>query len=349
MCNLHDISWGNRPSSTGQEAFTSNKNDAAKAEGDYKVYRTNFVLFWLAANAGYYILIIELVDSASGSTIHDSDSGYLAYFSIYLAALVVFRVFFASIFICKWKIRYNCSSSYRVRSVNLLQEFKDVKKNCKDGESTDDDIINEELAKFYEQNRGEIVQRGSEASRLLTASGHDETRKIHDATIDYLAKKDAKEGDSDEDYDFKEFEDADVEEAEDRIYSEYKRRQGEGQPIEPALLQELAGHVQLSALDESIVLSALNGRFEQPKMKRIDTSQMLDISAMIMMPDRNRKSHVHEVTDPSAQSVSPKHGAFQAMFANLRDDKQTDPGLGSSTKSHEVLENAKLILRKNSG
>lgn len=25
MCNLHDVSWGNRPASTGQEAFTANK------------------------------------------------------------------------------------------------------------------------------------------------------------------------------------------------------------------------------------------------------------------------------------------------------------------------------------
>ena len=57
MCNLHDVSWGNRPTSTGQEAFTDNKNDKAKAEGDYKVFRTNFVLVWLAANVGYYIMI----------------------------------------------------------------------------------------------------------------------------------------------------------------------------------------------------------------------------------------------------------------------------------------------------
>jgi len=63
MCNLHDVSWGNRPTSTGQEAFTANKNDQAKSENDYKVFRTNFVLIWLAANMGYYIMIVELVKS----------------------------------------------------------------------------------------------------------------------------------------------------------------------------------------------------------------------------------------------------------------------------------------------
>ena len=58
MCNLHDISWGNRPTSTGTETFTANKNDQAKIEADYKVFRTNFVLFWLAGNIIYYIVIV---------------------------------------------------------------------------------------------------------------------------------------------------------------------------------------------------------------------------------------------------------------------------------------------------
>lgn len=29
MCNLHDVSWGNRPASTGQEAFTDIKKQQA--------------------------------------------------------------------------------------------------------------------------------------------------------------------------------------------------------------------------------------------------------------------------------------------------------------------------------
>jgi cellulose synthase/poly-beta-1,6-N-acetylglucosamine synthase-like glycosyltransferase len=58
MCNLHDISWGNRPTSTGTETYTANKNDQAKIEADYKVFRTNFVLFWLAGNILYYIIIV---------------------------------------------------------------------------------------------------------------------------------------------------------------------------------------------------------------------------------------------------------------------------------------------------
>ena len=47
MCNLHDVSWGNRPTSTGTEAFSQNKLDQEKAKSDYLLFRANFVLFWI--------------------------------------------------------------------------------------------------------------------------------------------------------------------------------------------------------------------------------------------------------------------------------------------------------------
>jgi len=55
LCNLHDVSWGNRPSTTGTEAFTEDKKDAKKLEEDYMVFRSNFVLVWLGANVVYFI------------------------------------------------------------------------------------------------------------------------------------------------------------------------------------------------------------------------------------------------------------------------------------------------------
>ena len=64
MCNLHDVSWGNRPTSTGQEAFSANKQQQVNSEQDYKVYRTNFVLLWLLGNVAYYIAILEIIESS---------------------------------------------------------------------------------------------------------------------------------------------------------------------------------------------------------------------------------------------------------------------------------------------
>ena len=94
------------------------------------MYRTNFVLLWLLANVGYYIAIKEVVDSSGSSAevgdIRDSDAGYLADFSLYLMSLVIFRVFFAVIYIIKWKFRFNCSSKYKVRQFNMLNEVKNI-------------------------------------------------------------------------------------------------------------------------------------------------------------------------------------------------------------------------------
>lgn len=65
-----------------------------------------------------------------------------------------------------------------------------------------------------------------------------------------MAKKDGKENEeNDEDYDFNEFGDADVEEAEDRIYTEYKRRQQTGDVVDEGTIRNLAQGVDVSNLD----------------------------------------------------------------------------------------------------
>jgi len=89
-----------------------------KSENDYKVYRTNFVLIWLLANVGYYIMIIEVTSTSDGAElgdIRDKDTGYLTYFSLYLAGLVLFRLIFSLMYILKWKCRYTCSKKYKVK------------------------------------------------------------------------------------------------------------------------------------------------------------------------------------------------------------------------------------------
>ena len=59
MCNLHDVSWGNRPANTGQEALLAKKAEQEKNANQYKIFRTNFVLCWLAANTAFYIIIMQ--------------------------------------------------------------------------------------------------------------------------------------------------------------------------------------------------------------------------------------------------------------------------------------------------
>ena len=106
-------------------------------------------------------------------------------------------------------------------------------------------------------------------------------------------------------------------------------------------LNRLAGNVLLTEMDQSIVISAANGVFSvgnNINLKR--DSSMLDLSALISMPDRNRKSKMQEMMEATAQSQKGKTGQFGKMLASLRppeeskiidpNDVRTDPDLMSS-------------------
>ena len=115
MCNLHDVSWGNRPASTGGETFTANEGKQEKSKADYMVFRTNFTFFWMISNGLYLVLILWLVNGSGDRTVVNSGSfGYLEVFSLYLAGLVMFRVIFAALYILSWKFSYSCSKDYRI-------------------------------------------------------------------------------------------------------------------------------------------------------------------------------------------------------------------------------------------
>lgn len=207
----------------------------------------------------YYIGIVELVNSSSGTTYRDSDSGYLAGFSLYLGALVVFRVLFATIYICKWKCRYNCSKKYKVRFRNMIADLKTIKKNSKNGESTDDEEMEEKLNQIYEKNKQEIIRKSQQSGFTHEMSG------VHDQTLAFVGerqKEEDEQNESDEDYDFKEFEPAGVEEAEDRIYTEYKKRQGDGTVMDESVIKNLAGNVPIQDMNTSIISSARQGLYQ---------------------------------------------------------------------------------------
>ena len=55
----------------------------------------------------------------------------------------------------------------KVTPQNLIEEFKKIKRDTKDGgESTDDEHITRELDRLYEKNRNEISQRMDDSSML---------------------------------------------------------------------------------------------------------------------------------------------------------------------------------------
>ena len=61
MSNLHDISWGNRPSeASGTEAFTAKAKEQAETAVNYKAYRANFLFLWLCCNGAYFVFVVVL-------------------------------------------------------------------------------------------------------------------------------------------------------------------------------------------------------------------------------------------------------------------------------------------------
>ena len=116
MANLHDISWGNRPTTqtTGTEAFSANIKKQQETADDYKTFRANFLFLWLCCNGAYFLVVLAIGNSGSKTVVNDGSFGVLEYFSLYLAGIVVFRVTFAILHTIKWRWRYACNKKYSI-------------------------------------------------------------------------------------------------------------------------------------------------------------------------------------------------------------------------------------------
>lgn len=58
MCNLHDLSWGNRPSTSGgTNAFSDSQKKQMELKKEYEMFRVKFLMSWLVGNAIYIVLV----------------------------------------------------------------------------------------------------------------------------------------------------------------------------------------------------------------------------------------------------------------------------------------------------
>ena len=61
MCNLHDVSWGNRPAQgQGLNALTSIESNQLKLKQDYMVFRAYILYLWLSLNVVYAFVMVYL-------------------------------------------------------------------------------------------------------------------------------------------------------------------------------------------------------------------------------------------------------------------------------------------------
>ncbi len=145
ICNLHDVSWGNRPATTGMETVAVSEADQARAKADYMVFRSKFVFLWFMASLAFYSFISFFAAKASTREVIDSDAGFLGTFGLYLSAIALFRIIFGVLYILKWKVTNLCCSKYKVTKRDLSEQLQIIKSKSKDGESSDDELIEAEL------------------------------------------------------------------------------------------------------------------------------------------------------------------------------------------------------------
>lgn len=188
MSNLHDISWGNRPTTgAGTEAFTAKVEEQKNTENNYKSYRANFLFFWLCCNGVYFVSILILGEIANGYVVNDGTFNVLTGFALYLAGIVVFRVVFSALYLSKWHYRYTCDKKYYIPEVNLESVFKKYKKMATTGaDSTDDEIILEKAKEYFKNNRKQILSK----SKRLENKKKLKTKNILQATMAFVHDND---------------------------------------------------------------------------------------------------------------------------------------------------------------
>ena len=77
MCNLHDLSWGNRPSTSGGTNMITDQQKKQEAlKNNYKMFRANFVMGWLSVNL-LYVIVIKSILKVSKDTKNDGEVSFL--------------------------------------------------------------------------------------------------------------------------------------------------------------------------------------------------------------------------------------------------------------------------------
>ena len=85
------------------------------------VFRVNFLTFWILANTAFAITIenyAQLTDTSRTDgepiIVNNGQIGFLEVFAIYLASLVIYKVFFGIIHIIKFKFFFGCLKKYKM-------------------------------------------------------------------------------------------------------------------------------------------------------------------------------------------------------------------------------------------
>lgn len=165
MCNLHDISWGNRPTTaggaTGQNQLTSDQQKQLKLKNEYMLFRVQFLLFWIVSNV-IYISMVQDIFKANSQERYCGNWSFVDCFTCFLTCISIFKIFFASCHYLTWKFRA-FDKRYQCERFDLDKESKTLRSNL-NNESVMELMTAEQ---FLQQKSAEEDQKEFEDDRLL--------------------------------------------------------------------------------------------------------------------------------------------------------------------------------------
>jgi len=225
MANLHDISWGNRPTTqtTGTEAFSAKADVQKQTQISYKAYRANFLFLWFCANGLYFVIVLELGKSGDEDEVNDGSFSVLDGFSMYLAGVVIFRVLFATAYVLKWQWRYSFNPKYKITENSLEQNFKELKKNKFSAESSDD-VEDEEYLLKTAKDREKTLKKKSRRIGKTRKHNRVSKREMLEETKRLLIEEDIMTNMDDSDDDRMDFMDAKDEEVTDNLLKSHRHK-----------------------------------------------------------------------------------------------------------------------------
>lgn len=121
------------------------------------MFRVNALAYWIILNS-CYILLLTYVNSMKVTSINDGSIRYIDGIALFLAGIVLYKVFFASLHILWFKLRIMCNPKMKVQTYNLKKEVKRLRKgNANDSEmgsllSLEEDFVNEEEANARDED-----------------------------------------------------------------------------------------------------------------------------------------------------------------------------------------------------
>ena len=155
ICNIHDISWGNRPDTAEAKQETAKQR---RTEELFKAYRTKTLLMWIILNVLISMLVIDLSSSKNGQ-----ESLFIIAFAIFSAFVIWLRLCLALINTC-----IACSH------ISHLQRRADgIKQRLKHGDQSAA-ALNE--AKFNRWETGQGLDEERHETRKVTPLEEEEDK-----------------------------------------------------------------------------------------------------------------------------------------------------------------------------